>query len=92
MTQAEYAISRLTAWLRDYGEAKNPEFVSDVKAVLTEIKRLRETSDELVYSIDELENTLFGPSDGLRGWRDAKAEWWQRCVKAVDAAEKARQS
>ena len=42
MNQSDYAISRLTAWLRDYGESKSPEFVSDVKAVLTEIERQRE--------------------------------------------------
>ena len=42
MNQSDYAISRLTAWLRDYGESKSPDFVSDIKAVLAEIERQRE--------------------------------------------------
>ena len=42
MNQSDYAISRLTAWLRDYGESKSPDFVSDIKSVLAEIERQRE--------------------------------------------------
>lgn len=47
--------------------------------------RLRQQRDELVASIDDLGSALFGqPSDG-KTWRDAKAAWWQRCVRAVDS-------
>ena len=54
MTQAEYAISRLTAWLRDYGEAKTPEFVSDIKSIITEVARLKEEIAGLREEIDAL--------------------------------------
>jgi len=45
MTQFEGARERLVAWLRDYGEAKSPEFVADIKAVLTECARLQEAME-----------------------------------------------
>lgn len=35
MTYAEDAISRLTAWIRDYGDQKEPVFIADLNAVLT---------------------------------------------------------
>lgn len=33
------AIARLTAWIRDYGEQKEPVFIEDLKVVLGEVER-----------------------------------------------------
>ena len=34
MTDAEVAIQRLTAWVRDYGDGKPKEFIGDVSMLL----------------------------------------------------------
>lgn len=41
----------------------------------------REIARELAEAIDRLGTTLFGTETP---WREAKATWWQDCVKAVD--------
>ena len=58
---------------------------------IDEIERLRTERDELAEAIEELGNRLFGSEDGQKiKWREAKADWWQRCRRAVEAAEAAR--
>ena len=42
---------------------------------------------ELAAAIDALGNGLFGSPENGKSWRDAKAEWWQRCKAAVEAYE-----
>jgi len=72
--------------------------IAELEAALAEqtkeIERLRGIIGNLVNAINELGNTLFGKPTyaNPRSWRDAKAEWWQRCVKAVDAAEAAKEA
>jgi len=46
------AIARLTAWIRDYGDQKEPVFIEDLKAVLAEAERLRETNRRLERDLD----------------------------------------
>ena len=60
-------------------------------AQAVEIERLRSSETELAAAVDEVGTALFGVDEG-KAWRDAKASWWQRCVRAVEAAEKARQA
>lgn len=58
------------------------------RKMLEEIKRLQEIVDEMAAAIDELGTNLFGVEEG-KTWKDAKATWWQRCVRAVEVVEKA---
>jgi len=55
------------------------------------ISQLRDQRDELVAAIEELGIGLFGTPETNRhgkSWRDAKADWWQRCRRAVEAVER----
>ena len=48
-TDFEIAVSRLTAWLRDYGDTKGREFVGDITLVLLTAKafpRMQQQRDE----------------------------------------------
>ena len=38
MSDIDEAISRITAWIRDYGDQKNPTFVADLLVVLSAAK------------------------------------------------------
>lgn len=80
--------SYTVAELRDYDRSDTDEMLDWCAG---EIERLRKERDELVGAIDELGNHLFGLPWNGRSWRDAKAEWWQRCVRAVKAAEAAKE-
>ena len=46
MTDAEIAVQRLTAWVRDFGDKKEPAFIGDLSMVLLLAKaQLREHLD-----------------------------------------------
>lgn len=64
-----------------------------IREMVAEIKRLRNQRDELTAAIDELGNAMFGDPEahGGKSWRDSRAEWWQRCKRAVEAAEAAKE-
>lgn len=54
MTDLEEAISRLTAWIRDYGDQKQKPFIDDLTAVLAANEALRaevETTRNEVASV-----------------------------------------
>ena len=70
-------------WLYDWVSA------CDARQVRQEVKidrltqqrnKARRDSDELIAAIEELGNCVYGKS-----WRHARAKWWQRCKRAVEA-------
>jgi len=47
MTDAEIAVERLMAWIRDFGDKKEPAFIGDLSMVLLLAKEhLRKPADE----------------------------------------------
>ena len=73
-------LDELRAKLANYG--------GQIIALLGQREEALEQRDELAAAVDELGNHLFGPVDADgKTWRDARAEWWRRCVRAVEAAE-----
>ena len=68
--------------------AREANYREQIEALLMQRDEALEQRDELAEAIDELGTALFGPADADgKTWRDARAEWWQRCVRAVEAAE-----
>ena len=45
-TDLDIAIERLTAWVRDYGDAKPKEFIGDVSLLLLAARECRSARDE----------------------------------------------
>ena len=58
------------------------------EAIITELLAV---VDGLLLAIDEVGVGLFGPpKPDAKTWKDAKADWWQALLAAVEAAEKGR--
>lgn len=49
MTDAEVAIERLTAWVRDYGDKKPKEFIGDISMLLVLAMGARKANAESVF-------------------------------------------
>ena len=63
MTDFDVAIQRLTAWIRDHGDAKPKEFIGDLSIVLLAAKDSRNLKYRLKKFVDERYPKLDGP-----GW------------------------
>ena len=53
MTELNYAIQRLTAWVRDYGDKKEPVFIADVNTLL-DVAKKQQAIEALVRSMNHL--------------------------------------
>ena len=107
MTQYEVARERLTAWIRDYGEIKGPQFIADLQAVMAEVERLRAVVDRLPHTADGVPvlpgDTVCAVFGGdlveevtLQDWRHAlpgkSGGKYPGCYSTREAAEAARET
>lgn len=82
------AVSRLTAWVRDFGKDHSPEFVQDIEDVLTCRRRLLAT----LHAVDgELRGRCVAAEAELKRLREEMRDsdlllgiGWQNAVKAVN--------
>jgi hypothetical protein len=81
MSEADEAISRLTAWVRDYGNEKNPTFIDDVNALLRAARAATDllAACEACIAADELAN-----ADGTLG--DDMVAAYDAAIAAAKAA------
>lgn len=104
MTDAEIAIERLTAWVRDYGDSKPQAFIGDVSMLLAIAKNANETQrirDALDWLVDEIHlgvrhaNQLCEVSHSHETQIDSAAKlkaWSQAATMAAKAKERANKS
>ena len=59
------------------------DYTSQLRTLRAEFERLRKREAEALTAITETGRGIFG--DG--SWREAKAEWWQKCLRFIEAAE-----
>jgi len=75
-------------------EPTDNQIVLDLKWAVDEIERLDAIVDGLLDGINQVGVGLFGEGEShsirLSTWRAAQASWWQALLKAVEAAEAAK--
>ena len=104
MTDAEIAVERLTAWVRDYGDSKPQVFIGDVSMLLAIAKDANETQrlrDALDWLVDEIHlgvrhaEELCEVSNSHESQIDSAAKlkaWSQAAIMASRAKERANKS
>jgi len=67
MAQYEDARERLVAWIRDYGQEKQPVFLADLKVLVAECERLQ-AENERLREIVERKQTLHWDLEACQCW------------------------
>jgi len=72
MSDIDYAIYRLTAWLRDYGPEKSPRFVKDVAIAMDAAKEAAHKQEEIERLLDDRDHYFDVARDAIEERDEAR--------------------